>query len=116
MPQGQLSAMPFPMWSTRNPGSVSFRSPSGATVCKGSPHMTSKRLEALADRVEIQDVLARYARGIDRADLDILESCYFPAAIEEHGRSEERRVGKEGVGTCSSRWSPYYYKKEITRS
>src|SRR3546814_20249274 len=22
-------------------------------------------------------------------------------------RSEERRVGKEGVGTCSSRWSPY---------
>src|SRR3546814_3691899 len=24
------------------------------------------------------------------------------------GRSEERRVGKEGVGTCSSRWSPYH--------
>src|SRR3546814_20440304 len=23
------------------------------------------------------------------------------------GRSEERRVGKEWVGTCSSRWSPY---------
>src|SRR3546814_17561334 len=22
-------------------------------------------------------------------------------------RSEERRVGKEGVGTCRSRWSPY---------
>src|SRR3546814_14559393 len=22
-------------------------------------------------------------------------------------RSEERRVGKEGVSTCSSRWSPY---------
>src|SRR3546814_11279629 len=24
------------------------------------------------------------------------------------GRSEERRVGKECVSTCSSRWSPYH--------
>src|SRR3546814_12095914 len=23
-------------------------------------------------------------------------------------RSEERRVGKEGVSTCSSRWAPYH--------
>src|SRR3546814_18502692 len=27
-------------------------------------------------------------------------------------RSEERRVGKECVSTCRSRWSPYHYKKE----
>src|SRR3546814_13104732 len=27
-------------------------------------------------------------------------------------RSEERRVGKECVSTCRSRWSPYYYKKK----
>src|SRR3546814_15516955 len=26
------------------------------------------------------------------------------------GRSEERRVGKECVSTCRSRWSPYHYK------
>src|SRR3546814_11964118 len=25
-------------------------------------------------------------------------------------RSEERRVGKAGVSTCRSRWSPYHYK------
>src|SRR3546814_17342093 len=25
-----------------------------------------------------------------------------------HSRSEERRVGKEGVSTCRSRWSPYH--------
>src|SRR3546814_10466022 len=25
----------------------------------------------------------------------------------EYGRSEERRVGKECVSTCRSRWSPY---------
>src|SRR3546814_13677018 len=28
------------------------------------------------------------------------------------GRSEERRVGKEGVSTCRSRWSPYHKKKK----
>src|SRR3546814_11332582 len=27
------------------------------------------------------------------------------------GRSEERRVGKECVSTCRSRWSPYHTKK-----
>src|SRR3546814_17918091 len=31
-------------------------------------------------------------------------------------RSEERRVGKECVSTCRSRWSPYHYKtKNISK-
>src|SRR3546814_12448450 len=30
---------------------------------------------------------------------------------ELSGRSEERRVGKECVSTCRSRWSPYHQKK-----
>src|SRR3546814_13380391 len=29
-------------------------------------------------------------------------------------RSEERRVGKECVSTCRSRWSPEHYKKNKT--
>src|SRR3546814_12943618 len=29
-------------------------------------------------------------------------------------RSEERRVGKECVSTCRSRWSPYHLKKNNT--
>src|SRR3546814_12491695 len=29
-------------------------------------------------------------------------------------RSEERRVGKECVSTCRSRWSPYHSKKDET--
>src|SRR3546814_13063915 len=29
-------------------------------------------------------------------------------------RSEERRVGKECVSTCRSRWSPYHEKKNKT--
>src|SRR3546814_9503209 len=28
-------------------------------------------------------------------------------------RSEERRVGKECVSTCRSRWSPYHSKKKV---
>src|SRR3546814_14344618 len=28
-----------------------------------------------------------------------------------HGSSEERRVGKECVSKCSSRWSPFHLKK-----
>src|SRR3546814_15335972 len=30
-------------------------------------------------------------------------------------RSEERRVGKECVSTCRSRWSPYHEKKKKTK-
>src|SRR3546814_4500383 len=33
------------------------------------------------------------------------------AKVADH-RSEERRVGKECVSTCRSRWSPYHYKKK----
>src|SRR3546814_12725947 len=31
-----------------------------------------------------------------------------PADLTVVGRSEERRVGKECVSTCRSRWSPYH--------
>src|SRR3546814_15563280 len=31
-------------------------------------------------------------------------------------RSEERRVGKECVSTCRSRWSPYHEKKNTSRA
>src|SRR3546814_18329102 len=32
--------------------------------------------------------------------------------VGDRHRSEERRVGKEWVSTCRSRWSPYHYKKK----
>src|SRR3546814_16301308 len=31
-----------------------------------------------------------------------------PTVAESGVRSEERRVGKEGLSTCRSRWSPYH--------
>src|SRR3546814_4558653 len=34
---------------------------------------------------------------------------------EPEKRSEERRVGKECVSTCRSRWSPYHSKKNTVQ-
>src|SRR3546814_15436527 len=42
--------------------------------------------------------------------------AWAPGALEEiEARSAERRVGKECVSRCSSRWSPYHYKKNLER-
>ena len=42
-------------------------------------------LERVLARDAIREVLAAYARGVDRTDAALLASCYFPDAIEEHG-------------------------------
>src|SRR3546814_1937882 len=43
----------------------------------------------------------------------------FHDRLFQHGlvkfRSEERRVGKECVSTCRSRWSPYHSKKNMNK-
>src|SRR3546814_12888204 len=41
-----------------------------------------------------------------------LELSPADAGFFVHGRSEERRVGKECVSTCRSRWSQYHEKKK----
>src|SRR3546814_12898710 len=41
--------------------------------------------------------------------------CLAVATDDVEGRSEERRVGKECVSTCRSRWSPYHSKKTQTK-
>src|SRR3546814_12896248 len=44
-------------------------------------------------------------------EVDHIYLSYLPtyARLNQHGvRSEERRVGKECVSTCRSRWSPYH--------
>src|SRR3546814_6212593 len=35
-------------------------------------------------------------------------ACSSPSRSQPTSRSEERRVGKECVSTCRSRWSPYH--------
>ncbi|MDB4872945.1 MAG: lumazine-binding family protein [Massilia sp.] len=39
----------------------------------------------LQDREQIREVLARYSRGIDRLDEDLIRSVYHPDAYDDHG-------------------------------
>src|SRR3546814_3545538 len=57
--------------------------------------------------------VASPALGVPQEPLEIDEVARFPilsfpTASSRPGRSEERRVGKACVSTCSSRWSPYH--------
>src|SRR3546814_19439562 len=56
---------------------------------------------------------ARDAVERAREQLAVLVNCQ-PREIIWTSRSEERRVGKECVSTCSSRWSPYHSKQNNT--
>jgi hypothetical protein len=46
------------------------------------------QLDELAAHLEIQQVLYRYCRGVDRGDLELLRSVYHPDAIDRHGAFE----------------------------
>src|SRR3546814_14808932 len=59
--------------------------------------------------VELLDHLRAEVGG--HHDHGVAEIHRAALAVGE-ARSEERRVGKECVSTCRSRWSPYNYKKK----
>src|SRR3546814_3395563 len=74
----------------------------------------------VAEAVEAVDhllaVLGAERAGRDRLRLAAREQRRAVGAGQEvrfGKRSEERRVGKECVSTCSSRWSQYPYKKQL---
>src|SRR3546814_11340378 len=59
------------------------------------------------------DLLRRAMGKKIKAEMDaqraiFVEGCAKTNNITAHKRSEERRVGKECVSTCRSRWSPYH--------
>src|SRR3546814_10637217 len=53
--------------------------------------------------------------GMEEVDFHQLEEDRFAARtaalLKERARSEERRVGKEGVSTCRYRWAPDHKTK-----
>src|SRR3546814_14251074 len=80
------------------------RSPDGARVA--AAHTGS----VAGDPADF-DALAA-AHGIVAVDsIEDLVDAVTTFAAPRTARSEERRVGKECVSTCRSRWSPYHYKK-----
>src|SRR3546814_17248063 len=65
-------------------------------------------VEAIARNYLLDDYLADAARWNVVGLVHIDAGADASAAIAETERSEERRVGKECVRTCRSRWSPYH--------
>src|SRR5262245_59329011 len=60
-----------------------------ATLCRASPSLPHRggaayvgrmTLQEIADRIEIDDLLTRYATGVDRRDWDLWETCFTPDA------------------------------------
>src|SRR3546814_7294135 len=70
-------------------------------ICKGAGGRKPTETEG-ASMAEAGATTRRSAASIDDAEV-----AKF-AAMAQAWRSEERRVGKECVSTCRSRWSPYH--------
>src|SRR3546814_17475214 len=75
------------------------RSIEAVTVWAPDPGKTGRYAQEMAD-VLACPVTACADIDTAMADVDI--------AVTTTPRSEERRVGKECVSTCGSRWSPYH--------
>src|SRR3546814_7905964 len=67
-----------------------------------------------SDLIAYRSLCAERAEGDDLRDvvaavtLNAVADDLLTAVVREVHRSEERRVGKECVSTCRSRWSPYH--------
>lgn len=48
---------------------------------------TGDRVQALLDKQEIHEVLARYCRGLDRGDPELVRSVFLPDAVHNHDGS-----------------------------
>src|SRR3546814_19014114 len=87
-----------------------------AQACEGALNDVFDILAQLLGETRLEDDLADllwslvnlFHRKIDRVQrgLDDNEDAQRRSQREQDGRSEERRVGKEGVSTCRSRWWP----------
>src|SRR3546814_12972271 len=64
----------------------------------------------LDDALVVREALDGEERGPRERPADLALQIEY-LLVGEH-RSEERRVGKECVSTCRSRWSPYHSKKK----
>src|SRR3546814_14355682 len=66
-----------------------------------------RAVKAVVDDAVVQPDLVAADLCLDAADqVEVLAE--HRRLLEDALRSEERRVGKECVSTCRSRWSPYH--------
>src|SRR3546814_17997260 len=69
-------------------------------------HAREHNVTLVASLHAVDLALAHFSRIIGLRDGQILFDLPTDAVDRERLRSEERRVGKECVSTCRSRWSP----------
>src|SRR3546814_17578314 len=67
----------------------------------------SKNVVGAGVELDDQQMIAAVRRGV-RVIQQNLEQGLALFDDQQFDRSEERRVGKECVSTCRSRWSPYH--------
>src|SRR3546814_15280090 len=75
--------------------------------------------ETTTDLVILRDATSTFAKYVGDARWGLIDletdapalRCRSRRIASYSIRSEERRVGKECVSTCRSRWSPYHLKK-----
>src|SRR3546814_21044168 len=81
----------------------------GAALAPGAGEVFLRMLE-LVDEAAIALGLSKWGQvlPLDVLDDGQLKGFRVGEVADDHGdSSEERRVGKECVSTCRSRWSPY---------
>src|SRR3546814_15135013 len=76
-----------------------------ALVVKLDEHLDDGGGKALVHREALVRPVARRAQAAELPG-DLAARLRLPF------RSQERRVGTDGVSTCRSRWSSYHYKKK----
>src|SRR3546814_12850085 len=104
---------------------MSARSSSSST-CECPPSKPKNARETLGEMAALLEKMCATINGFARAaDSPRWRRCarFDNAAyrIDQLAgkvatRSEERRVGKEGVSTCRSRWSPEHKKKKNNKN
>jgi hypothetical protein len=62
-----------------------WKTSKGAGVGRQADSVVQAELLQLLDREAIRTVVARYCRGWDRRDRDLVQSCYWPEATDDHG-------------------------------
>lgn len=58
---------------------------------------TEERMQELFDRQDIYEIITRYCRGVDRGNVELIQSCYFDDAQDDHGMFK-------GLGVEFAQW------------
>src|SRR3546814_15947110 len=80
-------------------------------VCSSDLNVVLERRNRFPD-ITVGVGAMQLGKGIESTELMLEVEIPFQQRARRERRSEERRVGKECVSTCRSRWSPYHYKKK----